>query len=116
MKQLLYSLTVSVGLLLGGCAGQPSAKVDTQKSETAPIEPFSMEGVMAIHDEVMPKMGEISMLIDALKEHADKNPDSPQANAMRKLQESHKAMMDWMREFGDAFTSDEIIKGAELSE
>ena len=71
---------------------------------------------MAVHDEVMPKMGEISMLIDALKAEADKNPDSPQANIMKKLQESHKAMMDWMREFGDAFTSDEILKGAALSE
>lgn len=116
MKRSLYILALSVGLLLGGCAGQPSAKVDTQKSETAAIDPYSMEGVLAVHDEVMPKMGEISMMIDALKEHADKNPDSPQANAMRKLQESHKAMMAWMREFGDAFTSDEILKGAALSE
>lgn len=116
MKQLLYSLTVSVGLLLGGCAQQTNSKDGAQESETTAIDPHSMEGVMAVHDEVMPKMGEISMLIDALKVQADKNPDSPHANAMRKLQESHKAMMDWMREFGDAFTSDEILKGAALSE
>jgi hypothetical protein len=116
MKRLLYIFILSVGLLLGGCAQYSSSKDGTQKSETAAIDPYSMEGVMAVHDEVMPKMGEISMLIDALKEQADKNPDSPQANAMSKLQESHKAMMDWMREFGDAFTSDEILKGAALSD
>lgn len=101
---------------MGGCAQQSNSKERDQKSETATTDPYSMEGVMAVHDEVMPKMGEISMLIDALKEQADKNPNSPQANAMKKLQESHKAMMDWMREFGDAFTSDEILKGAALSE
>ncbi|MEK9749940.1 MAG: hypothetical protein VW236_00110 [Flavobacteriaceae bacterium] len=116
MKRLLYIFILSVGLLLGGCAQYSSSKDGAQKSETAAIDPYSMEGVMAVHDEVMPKMGEISMLIDALKEQADKNPDSPQANAMSKLQESHKAMMDWMREFGDAFTSDEILKGAALSD
>jgi len=116
MKHFLSCFVLTASLFLSGCAQQSSSKERAQKSETATTDPYSMEGVMAVHDEVMPKMGEISMLIDALKAEADKNPDSPQANAMKKLQESHKAMMDWMREFGDAFTSDEILKGAALSE
>jgi hypothetical protein len=116
MKSLLSCFVLTASLFLSGCAQQSSLKERDQKSETATTYPYSMEGVMAIHDEVMPKMGEISMLIDAFKAEADKNPDSPQANAITKLQESHKAMMDWMREFGDAFTSDEILKGAALSE
>ncbi len=116
MKNLISYFVLITGLLLGGCAQQPNSKEGTQKSETAVITQYSMEGVLAVHDEVMPKMGEISMLIDALKEQADKNPDSPQANSMRKLQESHKAMMDWMHDFGDTFTSDEILKGEALSE
>ena len=116
MKHFLSCFVLTASLFLSGCAQQSSSKERAQKSEIATTDPYSMEGVMAVHDEVMPKMGEISMLIDALKAEADKNPDSPQANTMKKLQESHKAMMDWMREFGDAFTSDEILKGAALSE
>lgn len=109
-------LTLSMGLLFGGCGQQPSSQKAEQAADQVDADPYSMEAVMAVHDEVMPKMGEISMLIDALKGQADQEPESPQALTMKKLQESHKAMMDWMREFGDAFNSDEILKGAALSE
>ena len=105
-----------MGFFFAGCGQQPSSQKGEQAGVHVDTDPYSMEAVMAIHDEVMPKMGEISMLIDALKAEAEQEPESPQAVSMKKLQESHKAMMDWMREFGDAFTSDEILKGAALSE
>lgn len=75
-----------------------------------------MEKVMAIHDEVMPKMGKLGNLVAQLKPMADSlGAESPEAKAMRDLQQANKSMMDWMRDFGDRFDSDEILEGKELS-
>ena len=75
-----------------------------------------MEQVMAIHDEVMPKMGTLGRLVGQLKPMADSlGAESPEAEAMRDLQQANKSMMDWMQDFGDRFDSDEILEGKELS-
>lgn len=108
-SKALYFLSL-LSLLVWSCA-EPS-----KKSEPTSQDPYSMESVMAVHDEVMPKMSEIARLIDELKPLSEKNPDSPYTNAIAALQKSHKAMMDWMGDIGEAFTPDEILKGAELSE
>jgi len=76
-----------------------------------------MEQVMAIHDEVMPKMGKIGKLVGQLKPMADSlGMDSPQGKAMRDLQDANKSMMDWMQGIGNRFDADEIMKGKELTE
>ncbi len=76
-----------------------------------------MQEVMAIHDEVMPKMGEIGKLVGQLKPMADSlDIDSPEGKAMRDLQDANKAMMDWMQGFGNRFDSDEIMNGKALTE
>ena len=76
-----------------------------------------MEKVMAIHDEVMPKMGKINTLIQELNDKIDTTEASTQyANAKKDLEAAHKFMMDWMKGFGDRFTSDEIMKGKVLSD
>ncbi|KAA2219538.1 hypothetical protein [Maribacter flavus] len=85
-----------------------------EKKETSPSQ---MEQVMAIHDEVMPKMGQLGKLVGQLKPMADSlGTDSPQAKAMRDLQDANKSMMDWMQGFGDRFEPEEIMDGKELSE
>ncbi|RRQ50858.1 hypothetical protein DZC72_07125 [Maribacter algicola] len=85
-----------------------------EKKETLPSQ---MEQVMAIHDEVMPKMGKLGKLVGQLKPMADSlGTDSPQAKAMRDLQDANKSMMDWMQGFGDRFEPEEIMDGKELSE
>ena len=72
---------------------------------------------MAIHDEVMPKMGQLGKLVGQLKPMADSlGTDSPEAKAMRDLQEANMAMMDWMQNFGNRFEPEEIMEGKELSE
>ena len=72
---------------------------------------------MAIHDEVMPQMSTLSKLVGELKSKADSTEQGLKyAAAMEDLQDSHKAMMDWMQGFGSRFTSDEILNGAPLSE
>lgn len=85
-----------------------------EKKETSPSQ---MEQVMAIHDEVMPKMGKLGKLVGQLKPMADSlGTDSPQAKAMRDLQDANKSMMDWMQGFGDRFEPEEIMDGKELSQ
>ena len=86
----------------------------TEKKEEGPSQ---MQQVMAIHDEVMPKMGTIGKLVGRLKPIVDSlGLDSPQGKAMVDLQEANMAMMDWMRDFGNTFDSDEILNGKALTE
>ena len=71
---------------------------------------------MAIHDEVMPKMGKLGKLVAELKNKVDTTETGQQYEAaMKDLQAAHKSMMDWMREFGERFDSDEILNGKELT-
>lgn len=72
---------------------------------------------MAIHDELMPKMGKIGRLVEEL----NKIEDSTETGKMYReakldLQEANKAMMDWMKGLGDRFDYEEIMKGKELTE
>ena len=76
-----------------------------------------MEQVMAIHDEVMPRMSTIGKLVSELKPKADSTEMGRKYDAaMKDLQASHKAMMDWMQGFGERFDSDEILNGKELTD
>jgi len=106
MKNLIIVLTIASFLTISSCK-------ETKKVE----ESSKMELVMGIHDEVMPKMGTLGKLVGQLKPMADSlGTDSPQAKAMKDLQEANKSMMDWMQGFGARFDSDEIMNGKELSE
>tara|TARA_R100001369_G_scaffold77371_1_gene106728 strand:+ start:1324 stop:1656 length:333 start_codon:yes stop_codon:yes gene_type:complete len=76
-----------------------------------------MKSVMAVHDEVMPKMGTISKLVSQLDEKITNDTSSDNYVAAREdLKEAHKAMMDWMKGFGDRFDGDEILNGKALTE
>ncbi|MCM4166782.1 hypothetical protein KCTC52924_01634 [Arenibacter antarcticus] len=80
-------------------------------------ETSQMKEVLAIHDEVMPKMGTIGNLISELDEKINEsNPDNRYSKARQNLKDSHKSMMDWMKHFGDRFDGDEIMKGKTLTE
>jgi Sec-independent protein translocase protein TatA len=76
-----------------------------------------MDQVMAVHDEVMPKMGTLGKLVGELKEKVDTTEVGQEyEKAMKDLQKANRAMMNWMKNFGDRFDSDEILYGKELSE
>ena len=103
MKKLLWSTVVAMTLMVSCNDKEESSK---------------MKEVMAVHDEVMPKMGKLGKLVGELKA---KENDSTEMGATYKkarvdLQEANEEMMDWMQNFGDRFTPDEILNGAELSE
>jgi len=80
-------------------------------------ENSQMKSVMAIHDEVMPKMGTIGRLVAQLDEKITNDATSDDyASAREELKTAHKAMMDWMKGFGERFDGDEILKGKTLTE
>ena len=97
-------------LLLTQCKEGPKTSPEAEASGT------QMEEVMAVHDEVMPKMNEISKLVAELKPMADSTEaGAPYLKAMKDLQAAHTSMMDWMKGFGDRFDHEEIMKGKALT-
>lgn len=106
MKQLFFTAFLSLALL--------SACKQEKKTDESPTQ---MEQVMAIHDEVMPKMGTLAKYTAELKAKVDTTAMGQQyETAMKDLQEANKAMMDWMMGFGDRFDAEEILNGKELSQ
>ena len=104
MKNLKYVLFL---LLLTTACKENKEEVATSQ----------MEEVIDIHDEVMPKMSTIGKLVEELKPRIDSTEGGREyAAAVEDLQDAHKAMMDWMKGFGDRFDFDEIKNGKELSE
>jgi len=95
-----------------------ACKGEEKKEEVLAKGQAEMEMVMAIHDEVMPKMSTIGKLVETLKPLAADTTATgqPYQRAMVDLQDAHTAMMDWMKNFGARFDSDEILNGKALSE
>ena len=90
---------------------------EEKKGEQQATDNTKMEQVMAIHDEVMPRMSTIGKLVSELKPKVDSTEMGLKYDAaMKELQASHKAMMDWMQGFGERFDSDEILNGKELTD
>lgn len=88
-----------------------------KEEKKVPEGPTQMEQVMAVHDEVMPKMGKLGKLVGELKSKVDTTETGRQYEAaMKDLQAANTNMMDWMMSFGNRFDSDEILDGKELSE
>ena len=88
-----------------------------KEEKKAPEGSSQMEEVIAIHDEVMPKMGTIGKLVGDLKAKVDTTEMGQKYEvAMKDLQDANTAMMDWMKDFGDRFNHEEILEGKELTE
>lgn len=69
-----------------------------------------MKNVMAVHDEVMPKMGEINTLIGQLEAKADTTELGQKfADAKKELETASTGMMDWMQGFGEKFEVGENV-------
>nr|WP_288933172.1 hypothetical protein [uncultured Allomuricauda sp.] len=107
MKKLFSILICTVLFLSFSC----------KEEKKAPEGSSQMEEVMAIHDEVMPKMGTIGKLVGDLKAKVDTTEMGQKYEvAMKDLQEANTAMMDWMKDFGDRFNHEEILEGKELTQ
>ncbi|MGB5437035.1 MAG: hypothetical protein WBM98_14165 [Maribacter sp.] len=109
MKKIFSLLAVLLVIVNTSC--KEGKKEDSKVSNT------QMERVMAIHDEVMPKISGMGKMVGKLSAKEDTTALGMQyTNAKKGLQDAHKAMMDWMQGFGNRFDSDEILNGKALSE
>lgn len=90
-----------------GTAEQAKDKTDLYDKKIIPIEEGTndklMAEVMEIHDEVMPEMGSIRRMRKALLNKLETTTDDAVGKILQdqadKLDESHEAMMMWMRQF-----------------
>jgi len=88
-----------------------------KQKETKPEGPSPMEQVMAVHDELMPKMSTIGGLISKLEATKDSTQaDSVKLKVIHDLKGANNQMMTWMMDFGNAFETDEVMDGKALSE
>ena len=109
MKTLSKILLISLVSFVVACGSSEQAKdkSDLYEKEIIPIEQDDndklMAEVMAIHDEVMPEMGSIrrtrKALLDKLENTTDEEVGKVLQDQADKLDESHEAMMVWMRQF-----------------
>jgi len=96
--RLIYrsALILGLALIAVSCAEDTSAKKEQYE------ELFHQ--VLDVHDEVMPKMGDIPEISKELKAIADTSSTAEKyLKAEQKLQEADKLMMDWMHSFSDEF-------------
>jgi predicted nuclease with TOPRIM domain len=112
MKALNLFLLLSVTLLFA-CS---------DKKEKASQTDQRYKEVMAVHDEIMPKMAYIMKLKTQLKDkvtelNAEPNIDTTQISqlelAIVGLENSHEGMMGWMRQFNrqyDGMAEEEILQ------
>lgn len=65
-----------------------------------------MQNIIDVHDEVMPKMSEMSSLIKELETKTDTTAQGQSyAKAQQDIKDAHDYMMTWMSNFSDAFSS-----------
>ena len=90
-----------------------SACQTSQKSEEKSKVVLLKDEVMAIHDDVMPKMGELRKVKKYLLQHADSiaEADSSRAAVLtvlaRRIEDANEGMRDWMRNYEPEFTGSE---------
>ena len=76
-----------------------------------------MKAVIAVHDELMPKMVEITRLEEQLSSTIpDSNRTKEQREVINDLGQARDAMMSWMQDFGQAFDFEEITQGKPLTD
>ncbi len=75
-----------------------------------------MQEVIDVHDEVMPKMGEMSTLIRSLEAKIDTTAQGKKyAKAQQDLKDSYDFMMTWMGDFSNTFPQKENETNADAS-
>ncbi len=104
MKNTLRLTSILLILISFSCKQEKKDKTD------------KMTEVIAVHDQVMTEMGTLTKLVGEMNAKVDSTETGLKYDAAKKdLQNAHKAMMDWMKDFGDNFDSDEILNGKTLS-
>ncbi|MFO8146726.1 MAG: hypothetical protein ACQEWG_13175 [Bacteroidota bacterium] len=95
-------------LILLGIALFGAISCDSTSEEKNQYDALYKE-VISAHDEVMPKMGELSGLSKKLKQQIDSTQTSTviYEKSIEDLENSYDFMMEWMRDFSEEFVKDQ---------
>lgn len=106
MKLIKTLFIAAIAFTVASC-GNTNKTEETTATTTTDSEQFYqlLDEVMAVHDEMMPQMGKLSELRQNLEEKAgeDKMNAMSYEEAAKDLEDAHKSMMDWMKDFGEVF-------------
>lgn len=100
MRIKSFFLSFAVAMLAFACGG--GASDQSQPEDPTTLEEQKWEEVMAVHDEVMPKMSEINRLSRSLRDYKENQETiDPQAEqridaAIQELSTAEERMWDWM--------------------
>lgn len=110
-----------LSLLIGFSACQ-----STDNKEESEAFDKQMKETVQIHDDVMPKMGEINSMIkkleakkEELKSESEEIKDETLRtydDAIKNLKDAHDLMMSWMKNFSDSFSRTEINDGLQTKD
>ena len=96
MKKTL--VFIFAGILLISCGEKQKASKEKQHYDE------SIDEILVVHDEVMPKMGTLSSLIEKTETKIDTTEIGKEfENVNQELKQAHEFMMTWMKDFGDKF-------------
>lgn len=101
MKKTLY-LFVIVLVTLTACKKEPTPEEVALKAQ---MESFDLKKAeaMKVHDEIMPKMGELMELKAALMTDENATEAIEISEASENLQVAYDAMMTWMQDYSEKF-------------
>lgn len=107
MKNTLYLVAFAL-LTLISCKDGAATQEDISKVPQKDIESFEKlkAEAMEVHDEIMPKMGELMELKGEITKKAEAGELSDQTAisiAAENLKASHDGMMSWMKDYSEKF-------------
>lgn len=117
--QNIAVLTFCVMVVLNvGCQQKKDSSAEAGEPVDSDEIGLLKKEVMAIHDEVMPKMNDMYKLKSSLKEKLSDSAAAPtaktdMASAVNKLDSAHNGMMRWMRQYhmqADSVDSSEMTQ------
>ena len=104
MRNLIWLFVLAGSIFFIGCAQSSTDNTSTTEDTVSPIalEDKAWDEMMVVHDEVMPKMGNmnrVSRELKALSEGLTEKSDLEKVNkAVKDLEGASEGMMTWMSE------------------
>lgn len=104
MKKIIYLIAISI-ITLTACKNETTAVDAALAAQIETFESLKNEA-MEVHDEIMPKMGELMELKGEITEKAEAGELSDQtaiSSTAEELKASHDGMMTWMKDYSEKF-------------
>jgi ABC-type Zn uptake system ZnuABC Zn-binding protein ZnuA len=105
MKRILITKLVLISIIFLAACGKSNQHEHHEQDDMAKDDPNQAlyDEVMAVHNEVMPKTGEIYQLKKELKDKIAAEPDQKEEleKIVAELDSADHSMMDWMHKFNE---------------